>query len=67
MQELQQMSKLEKGIELIDKEQLDNDDTIESLNETINTLKLENHTLESHKRSARNVATNLKKLLGIVD
>jgi len=61
------IDKLEKGIKLIVDEQCKNDDTIDALHGTISTLKAENIVLDNRKRSAENVAANLKKLLGIVD
>ncbi len=58
------INQLEKGIELINKEQDENDDTIGSLHTTIATLEQENIRLETPKETARNVINNLRKLLG---
>lgn len=61
------ISQLERGIELINAEQNNNDDAISGCYITITNLEDRNFELDTPKKTAQNVITNLKKLLGETD
>lgn len=59
------IDKLEKGIVLLDQEQEENDDTVAALLNTVTALEEKNDVLAVERSKARNIAANLRKLLGI--